>query len=76
MSLRRRLSLTTGVWLVGFAALRLSLLAPEACPRVSNATLLDSAAAAADWIEAGQERDGRYLYEYDRDSDEAASGYN
>jgi hypothetical protein len=64
------------VWLVGLAALRVSLLAPEDCPPVSDATALDSAAAAAAWIEAGQERDGRYLYEYDRRADEASPGYN
>jgi hypothetical protein len=76
VSLRRRLSLTGVVWLVGFAALRLSFLAPETCPPVSDATALDAAAAAAAWIEAGQQRSGRYLYEYDRDDDEAAPGYN
>lgn len=76
MSLHRRLSLTVVVWLVGFAALRLSLLAPEACPPVSDAAALDAAVAAAAWIEAGQQGDGRYLYEYDREADEAAPGYN
>ena len=76
MSLRRRLSLTALVWVVGFGALRVSLLAPETCPPVSDAAALDSAAAAARWITAGQGRDGRYLYEYDRDADEAVPGYN
>ena len=56
MSLRRRLSLTALVWVVGFGALRISVLAPESCPPVSDATALDAAAAAARWITAGQAR--------------------
>lgn len=76
MSLRRRLSLTGVVWVVGLAALRLSFLAPETCPPVSDAAALRAAAGAAAWIEAGQGRDGRYLYEYDRDADEATPDYN
>lgn len=74
---RRRVLLSTAVvWLVGFGTLRLSLLAPESCPRVDDDRALEAATAAAEWIEAGQQADGRYLYEYDRSDAEARPGYN
>jgi hypothetical protein len=76
VSLQRRLTLTGAVWLIGLGVLRLSFLAPEVCPQLDERRALDAAASAAAWIEAGQERDGRYLYEYDRAADEARPGYN
>jgi hypothetical protein len=76
MSVRRRLTLTAVVWAVGLGGLRLSALAPEGCRSLEEAQALDAAAAAAAWIEAGQQGDGRYLYEYDRRADEARPGYN
>ena len=76
MSFTRRLTLTGVVWLVGLGGLRLSFLAPEVCPLVDDDVALDAAVSAAVWIEAGQERDGRYLYEYDRNANEARPGYN
>ena len=63
--------------MLGFGVLRLSLLAPEECPAISNDDAVASATAAADWLVAGQQDDGRYLYEYNRSTDVAAEGsYN
>lgn len=58
-----------------FAALRVSFLAPETCPAPGAAALEDAAVAAGTWIERG-ERDGRYVYEYDRREDRMSEGYN
>ena len=71
----RTLVATAAVWLVGFGVLRVSLLAPEECPTISEAEAVASAMAAAEWLEAGQ-RDGRYVYEYDRTTGQPAEGYN
>lgn len=76
MSRRRIVGSTAVVWLVGFGALRLSLLAPEVCPPLTDARAVDSAAAGGEWIAAGQLRDGRYLYEYDRAEQAPIPGYN
>jgi hypothetical protein len=76
VTVRRRLGITALVWVVGFAALRLSLLAPEHCPAVADQTAVEAAAAAGEWIAAGQTPTGRYLYEYDRAGDETRPGYN
>lgn len=76
MSARRRLATTALVWVVGFAALRLSFLAPESCPPVDPDAAVEAAGAAGEWIAAGQAPNGRYLYEYDRDDDEDLPGYN
>ena len=73
---RGRLLATVAVWVVGFGVLRLSLLAPEECPAVSKGEAIAAATAAAEWLAAGQQADGRYLYEYDRATDRAAEGYN
>ena len=46
-------------------------------PAISNDDAVASATAAADWLVAGQQDDGRYLYEYNRSTDVAAEGsYN
>ena len=71
----RVLSVTV-LWVGSFAALRLSLLAPSSCPDAAPAALEASAVAAAAWIERGQGDDGRFVYEYDRDADLIAPGYN
>ncbi|MET0904250.1 MAG: hypothetical protein ABWZ52_13510, partial [Acidimicrobiales bacterium] len=72
----RGLVATAAVWLVGFGVLRVSLLAPEECPTISKAEAVASATTAAEWLEAGQQRDGRYLYEYDRSTGQPREGYN
>jgi hypothetical protein len=73
---RRRVLAIAAVWVVGFGLLRVSLLAPEACPFPSSSVALSAAMAAGDWIATGQGPDGRYLYEYDRDAGQERPGYN
>jgi len=58
------------VWVLGFGVLRVSLLAREECPTVSKAEAVAAATDAAHWLAAGQQDDGRYLYEYDRADDQ------
>jgi hypothetical protein len=58
-----------------FAALRVSFLAPESCPAPGAPALEDAAVAAGTWVQRGQ-RDGRYVYEYDRREDRMSEGYN
>lgn len=72
----RSLRVTAAAWLVGFAALRASLLAPEVCPSISRDGAVAAATAAGDWLAAGQQPDGRYLYEYDRVAGRHSAGYN
>ncbi len=71
-----RLASAAAIWLGGFAVLRVSALAPEDCPTRSTDVLDGSARAGGTWIERGQDADGRYVYEYDRASDEVLPGYN
>lgn len=76
MSRRRIVGSTAAVWLVGFGGLRLTLLAPEVCPQITEARTVEAAGAAGEWITAGQRPDGRYLYEYDRAEQARVPGYN
>ncbi len=63
-------------WLVTAAVLRVTLLAPEVCPQFTAADAHQSAVAAVDWIVTNQLEDGRYLYEYDRETGTATGTYN
>jgi hypothetical protein len=71
-----RIASAAALWVGSFAGLRLSALAPEDCPDSSRAELRAAAGAAGAWIERSQGADGRYVYEYDRDADRVAPGYN
>lgn len=71
-----RLVSVAALWVGSFAALRVSLLAPEACSVAAAADMEAAAVAAGEWIERTQQDDGRYLYEYDRHDDRVAPGYN
>lgn len=64
------------MWLGSFAALRVSVLAPEDCAPPSRAVMEEAAAAAGDWLTRAQGEDGRYVYEYDRRADSVGTGYN
>ena len=65
------------VWVLGAIVLRLTLLAPEQCPELTVEQARAAAVAGADWIVANQEETGRYLYSYDRTTQDAAvPGYN
>ena len=74
---RTRVASAAALW-IGYVrgAPRSVSLAPEDCPDAPRADLEASAVAAAAWIERGQGDDGRYVYEYDRDTDLIAPGYN
>jgi hypothetical protein len=71
-----RVASAAALWVGSFVGLRLSFLAPEDCPDATSADLEASATAAGAWIERAQGDDGRYVYEYNRDSDRVAPGYN
>jgi hypothetical protein len=71
-----RVASAAALWAGSFVGLRLSVLAPEDCPEASSAALEASAVAAGEWIDRAQGDDGRYVYEYDRDADRIAPGYN
>lgn len=64
------------VWAAGFGALRVSFLAPEACPAFDAGRAATAAGAAGEWLARGQTGTGRYLYEYDRDQARRRAGYN
>jgi hypothetical protein len=72
----RRVVATLLLWVTGFGLLRVSFLAPESCPGLSTGEALTAAAAAGDWLASGQDSEGRFLYEYDRESGRALPGYN
>lgn len=75
--LPRRLITWTLIWALTLVGLRLTLLAPEVCPSVSVESTHQAALAAADWIAANQDVNGRYLYEWDLANDAATNAaYN
>ncbi len=64
------------IWVVTAGLLRVTLAAPEVCPRFTRAEGQQSIDAAAGWIIRTQEPSGRYLYNYDRRTGSAVPGYN
>jgi hypothetical protein len=64
------------VWGLGIALLRVVVVPAESCPPVSGASIASAIDAGADWLVRGQRPDGRFLYGYNSDSDEASSDYN
>ncbi|MDE2935081.1 MAG: hypothetical protein OXS47_14590 [Chloroflexota bacterium] len=67
---------TLAVCAVGLALLRLTVAAPQHCPEITPELLETSAAASAEWIEIAQYPDGRYVYEYNADTDSFPNDYN
>lgn len=63
-------------WALGLGALRLTFWAPEVCPPFTADQARAAAISAGNWIAANQVEDGRYLYEWDRSSEEVLPGYN
>jgi hypothetical protein len=57
------------IWVLLLGVFRLTVLAPEVCPDVSIASTHAAAVAAADWIVANQDGGGRYLYDWNLDTD-------
>ena len=64
------------VALFGFGALRLTLWAPEVCPPFTADQARAAAINAGNWIVTNQDDDGRFLYSWDRDTDEESPDYN
>jgi hypothetical protein len=75
-TVRRRLVGAAVSWVVVLGAVRVVVALPEHCPAVSEASLRASAAEAVAWLERNQLEDGRWLYRYDREADEAIDDYN
>lgn len=65
----------TVVYLVVFAALRLTLASPEGCEEPDAAALQATATRAGAWLAAGQHDDGTFLYAVDRSGTDLG-GYN
>ncbi len=64
------------VWGLGIALLRVAVVPGESCPPVSRASVRGAVDAGADWLVRGQRPDGRFLYGYHSQSDQASSEYN
>ena len=64
------------VWGLGIALLRVAVVPAESCPPASGASVRGAIDAGADWLVRGQRPDGRFLYGYHSQSDEASSEYN
>lgn len=64
------------VWVVGAVVLRTTLLTPQVCPVVTVEEANAAALAAAEWIVRAQQDDGRYVYEYNRETDVFPDDYN
>jgi hypothetical protein len=64
------------IWGLGIALLRVVVVPAETCPPVGPASAADAIDAGADWLARGQGPDGRYLYGYRSDVDEASPDYN
>ena len=67
---------TVVVCAVGLALLRVTVAAPQRCPEITPESLTTSASASADWIEIAQYPDGRYVYEYNAETDSLPDDYN
>ena len=67
---------TLALWGVGAVALRAILVPAQICPKVTSASALEAVQASASWMERVQNKDGSYLYEYNRDSGQVSSDYN
>lgn len=76
MTAKRRVQGALVVWALGATVMRLSLWAPEVCPRLTASQARGAAVDAGDWIVANQSDDGQYLYEWDRDTSQAVDDYN
>lgn len=63
-------------WIVVLAVLRLAVVPPEACGDASPAEMRAAAAEGARWIARNQLSDGRYTYEYNRETATVSLDYN
>ena len=72
----RAMLLPVVFWVVVLAVLRLAVVPPEACGEASPSEMRAAAAEAARWIARNQLPDGRYTYEYNRETATASPDYN
>lgn len=72
----RGLAGVLGVWAVGAALLRVVAVPAQFCPPVTSAQALESAQAAAGWIERAQQADGSYTYEFNAETGTYSAEYN
>lgn len=72
----RAMVLPVVFWVLVLAVLRLAVVPPEACGDTTPDEMRASAADAARWITRNQLPDGRYLYEYNRETGVASEDYN
>ena len=71
----RAVLLPVAFWVVSLVVLRLAVVPPEACVDATPAEMRASAAAAARWIATNQLDDGRYTYEYNRETGVTSPDY-
>jgi len=74
--MRRKLFGTGAVWMVGAVVLRATVAPTAICPAIDAQSARLASVAAAVWIAEGQQPDGSYLYEFNRDTGLAADDYN
>ncbi len=74
--MRRLLIPHLAVWLIGAAVIRVAVVPPEDCPPTTPDQIRAAAVAAGDWLARGVGEDGRFLYGYDRGTDEINTAYN
>lgn len=63
-------------WVVVLAVIRLTIMPPEACGEATPAEMRTAAAEGARWITRNQQSDGRYTYEYNRETGTVSQDYN
>jgi hypothetical protein len=64
------------LWGVGAAVLRLLIVPAEVCPRVEAPAVQRAIDEGAAWLVRGQGEDGRFLYGYYSERDQASRAYN
>ncbi len=75
-TVRRRVVVWVLIWLLTLVGLRATLWAAEICPPITAVDAREAAEAAGQWIVANQEPSGRWLYEWNRVTEQASSAYN
>ena len=64
------------LWVAVAAVLRAAVIPAERCPPATTASVTRGIDAAAAWLVRGQQPDGRFMYGFDRDTGQVATGYN
>lgn len=64
------------VWILGGALFRVAVVPAEVCPAVDPDRAHSAAVAAGDWLARNQDETGRFLYGYDRDTEQINPDYS